>query len=318
MRTRRIARALTVAAVLATPLVALALRGAAGLDGLLWGVRSAAPALWDFDKHEGGVNYGVYDPDRAFVDARGVAIEHVFVSWLAGSGSQLASTAAYARERNRWLMVTVEPWPGPAPGGRDGLLRDVTLGRYDRQVETVCRQMAGLGVPVFVRWGHEMEVPTGRYPWAHDDARLFVAAYRHFVDGCRRHAPEAFFVWSPRGDSGLERYYPGRPYADYVGVSVYAFPAWEIDHHQRPRPFREIFGERYERVKSFDRPVMIAELGVQGTPRYQAAWMDDGFRSMRQFPLLRSVVYFNAKDSVGAWDEKYGVPQWQIDPSIFE
>jgi len=34
--------------------------------------------------------------------------------------------------------------------------------------------------------------------------------------------------------------------------------------------------------------------------------------------LLRTVVYFNAKDHPGAWPDKYGVPNWTIDPTIFE
>jgi len=59
-------------------------------------------------------------------------------------------------------------------------------------------------------------------------------------------------------------------------------------------------------------------MGVSGNPSYQAHWMADFFRSARDFPLLRTAVYYNGKDVPGAWPEKYGTPDWTIDSNIFE
>jgi len=42
------------------------------------------------------------------------------------------------------------------------------------------------------------------------------------------------------------------------------------------------------------------------------------FEEMGNFPLLKTAVYFNAVDSEGAWEEKYGVPDWHIDPGVFD
>jgi cellulose synthase (UDP-forming) len=161
-----------------------------------------------------------------------------------------------------------------------------------------------------------MEFVTGRYPWAQADPQVYVAAYRHFVDRCRLLADRVFYVWSPVGNNELAAYWPGRPYADYVGVSVYGFPEWDLDHHGRVRPFDEIFAEKYERVRGYDRPVMIAELGVTGSRDHQAAWLRAAARRFERYALLRSVVYFNAVDSRAAWPAHYRVPDWRLDRSL--
>ncbi|MCL2385695.1 MAG: hypothetical protein FWC84_07695, partial [Alphaproteobacteria bacterium] len=61
------------------------------------------PVTSDF-KHRGHVNYGVYDLHHRFSQAKGLAIEHIFVSWLsADAGDKILSSFEYARARNRWL-----------------------------------------------------------------------------------------------------------------------------------------------------------------------------------------------------------------------
>ena len=74
-------------------------------------------------------------------------------------------------------------------------------------------------------------------------------------------AETTYYVWSPVGSPGLHQYWPGPDYADYVGLSVYGFPQWDVRHYGRPRSFAEIFSEKYELVKGFGKPVLIAELG---------------------------------------------------------
>jgi cellulose synthase (UDP-forming) len=170
-----------------------------------------------------------------------------------------------------------------------------------------------------------MERPTGRYPWAtQHDATGYIAAYRHFVDKCRRCTNRAYYVWSPRGDPGLEDFFPGRSYVDYIGVSLYACSGCDSSAPGRTRPsaqgertseFQQWFGDTYRRVKRFDLPVMIAELGVEGTASVQRAWLSDVVGASRQFPLLRAIIYFNAKDTPGAWAGER-VPDWTIPESL--
>jgi cellulose synthase (UDP-forming) len=263
------------------------------------------------------VNYGVYDFQQRFSEARGVAIEHIFVSWLSSNSSNaIASSFEYANKRNRWLMITVEPFP--AEGRSSQLMEDVVAGAYDSVIASICQKIGSLPLPVFVRWGHEMEIANVRYPWSGAKGDNYIAAYRHFSEKCRVDAPKIYLVWSPKGSGGLPQYYPGEEFVDFVGLSIYELAGYDHDRFGKVMSFQDLFIPKYNRIVAFDRPVIIAEMGVSGDSKYQARWMADFFRSAENFPLLRTIVYFNAKDSRGAWPGKYGIPDWTIDPNIFE
>jgi cellulose synthase (UDP-forming) len=305
--------------------------GILALTGIVLTGRDALPALtsgWEDMvtpitaelKHGQQVNYGVYDfgHRKLFAEAKGVAIEHIFVSWLSSESSETISHSyKYANDRNRWLMITIEPF---AADGRDRyrLLDDVVAGAYDSSIASVCRSIGSLQSSVFVRWGHEMERSDERYPWSGANGNSYITAYRHFAARCRADAPKVLLVWSPRGDPGLADYYPGQTYVDLVGLSLYALPAYDLEHFGKVLNFRDAFTPKYNRAMVFNKRMMITEMGVSGDTRHQAAWMANFFRSLKHFPLLRTVVYFNATDSAGAWPEKYGTPVWNIDPNIFE
>jgi endoglucanase len=261
-----------------------------------------------------GLRYGVYDPEQRFADSNRIAVEHVFVRWQPHDGARLRGAADYAASRNRWLMVTVEPWPAHGRTG-ETLFADIVEGTYDPDIANMCSALGALGRPVFVRWGHEMEDPTGRYPWARDDAEGFVKAYRYFVDHCRPWSHDRFFfVWSPKGMRRMSAYYPGAEYADYVGVSVYGLEHWETDRFGKPRDFSERFREIYGFASQFKKPVMIAEAGVAGDAAYRHHWFSQRARASDAFPLLRMVVCFNAEDPE-PWTGGYGNPDWRIDPA---
>ena len=292
-------------------------RGQDAIGALTWGLANTLTPVTSELKHGQRVNYGVYDPHQHFSKAKGVAIDHIFVSWLSPDSSDVISSFFEdAKKRNRWLMITIEPFAVKERGSE--LLDDIVVGAYDPNIDLVCRSIGSLQSSVLVRWGHEMETTDVRYPWSGASAENYKTAYRHFAQRCRANAPHIYLVWSPKGAPELAKYYPGRPFADLVGLSLYVLPAYDLDNFGRIMTFRDAFIPKYNRVIAFDRPVMIAEMGISGDPKYQADWMADFFRSVQNFPLLRTVVYFNAKDSPGAWAGKYGTPNWTIDPTIFE
>jgi cellulose synthase (UDP-forming) len=304
-------------ALCALPATELLLKGRDAGAALAWGWEDlVAPVTSEF-KHRQGINYGVYDLHQRFSKAKGVALEHIFVSWLSPDASDaIRSSFQYANERNRWLLITVEP--AAVEGRSSQLLDDVGEGAYDSAIARVCRTIGSLQAPMLVRWGHEMETTDIRYPWSGAGAESYIAAFRRFAAKCRADAPKIYLVWSPKGAPNLSQYYPGKEFVDLVGVSVYDLPPYDLDHFGKLMSFRNIFAPRYNHVVAFDTPVIIAEMGVSGDASYQARWMADFFRTAKEFPLLRTAVYFNAKDTPGAWDEKYGTPDWTIDPNIFE
>src|SRR5437879_13844273 len=85
---------------------------------------------------------------------------------------------------------------------------------------------------VYLRCGHEMENVTGRYPWAVRNAELYKNAYRHFVTACRLYTHNISYIWSPVGDNGCERYWPGPAFVDFVGLSVFGFPQFDLRYYR--------------------------------------------------------------------------------------
>lgn len=268
------------------------------------------------DVISGSVQFGVYDPGRAFARSSDIDIEHVFVFWQKLDKRLLRRKISYANERNRQFMVTVEPFT-KARNWRDGgdrLFTRIQAGKFDKEIAAVCREVTAVSGRPIVRWGHEMEDPTGRYPWARRDSAGYIAAFRYFTEKCRKYAPRALFVWSPKGEKNLRKYYPGDDCVDLVGLSVWGLQKWDRRAYGRDRRFNEVFREKYNRVYSYGKPVIIAELGVAGNPDYRKTWFSELRTESRAFPTLRSIVYFNAKEP-HHWPNGMGSPDWRIDPS---
>lgn len=285
----------------------------AGVDALLWrGDGSPASAA------AASVLIGVYDPERMFAgNDDALNIEHIFVSLTdPKSDAQIQKAHAYASSRQRQLMVTIEPWPDSLRSGRT-LLQDIRAGSYDREIDTTCNSLRSLKSPVLVRWAHEMETVTGRYPWATTRAGDYIDAYRHFVDRCRGTASQMQFVWSPRGDNTLTAFFPGTKYVDYVGLSIFDCPACGAGPAGDRHSAAAILLDKYRRVQRYHLPVIVAELGVGGNATQQRDELTELRSTLPNLPLLTAVVYFNALDAPGIWPWPWPHrPDWRISPAL--
>lgn len=256
---------------------------------------------------------GAYDPHGTYGNDEEVSIEHLFLPWEDVDLNTLSDAQTYAGARERSLLITVEPWNWsrewritPAEL-KDGIL----AGRYDANMTNVCRIVAEFDVPVVIRWGHEMEDESGQFTWADWAPDDYVAAYRRMIDLCRAEASNVEFMWSPLGHDGLQAYYPGDDYVDIVGLSVFGLQAYDNDQFGRDRRFADILGPRYELVAGYGKPIVVAELGFNGSDDYVAQWQEDIRRPHEEFPQLTSVVYFNDRE-VHPWPGGYGYPDWRL------
>lgn len=325
---------LTAVIVLVFSLMALVFRGHQALDGITWGldkytnlslgvyklcglqnfVHLKQPSFCKIDFEKSKVNLGFYDPAKQYDKAHYVAIDHYFVSWLNVDSSALLEQLNETAMKNRWPMITVEPW---AKGSGDTLFTDITSGLYDGEISHVCQNISAFGKPIFIRWGHEMDKVTGRYPWAKNDNAGYISAYKYFVSNCRSLTKNTvYYEWSPIGDQNLDAYFPGKEYVDIIGISVYSYPKYDLKNYGRVRSFNELFGEKYERLKKYNMSIMIAEFGVTGGIKNQKSWLLEAYHSFDNFPLLKTIVYFNKKDSENVWPD-FPTPDWSLDPQVF-
>lgn len=307
-------------ALLIIPLLAFALRWDKAINGITWNLEPPSWVISFLPKPTHHVKLGIYEQGGGCDDCDPFGVEMFFADWTGYDHAHLTAEMTRAVAANRWPMVTVEPWPHQRTVAQsNSLFADIVRGKYDYEIASLCEDLNAINSPMFIRWGHEMENVNGRYPWAQPDVVGYVAAYRYFVDRCRALlSHRCFFVWSPVGRRELFRYWPGPDYVDQIGVSIYGFPEYDLRNFGKVRSFTDIFSDTYQRVSLFDKPIIIAELGVTGGHRHQRYWIYSAFRSFHRYPKLDLAVYYNGKDSPLAWGKDYPVPDWRILHSVFK
>lgn len=261
----------------------------------------------------GAIPYGVYDPDGDFEDDGAVTIEHLFLPWEDVFLPSLFDADEYAQERERALLVTLEPWTWSRSERNTApyLRRGIAEGRYDANMTAVCEILGQLQSPVTLRFMHEMDDDNGQFIWAGWEPEEYIDAYRSMIDLCRADAPNITVMWSPLGDEGMEDYYPGDDYADLVGLTVFGLQAWDQAKEGGDRSFDDIFAPRYARAERFGKPVVVAELGYVGQAPYVADWDASVRQDKPEYPNLVGVVYFNFPE-VYPWPEGFGQPDWRV------
>ncbi|WP_421695667.1 glycoside hydrolase family 26 protein [Aestuariivirga sp.] len=261
------------------------------------------------------ISFGAYDPYGDFSSASKASIEHIFLPWEDVDLSDLQAADAYALARGRKLMVTVEPWSWSADSRirPAALLDGILAGRYDANITAVCSAISRLKSPISIRWGQEMEDPSTIFPWSHWSPKEFIAAYQRFVTECRKHAPDAKYVWSPKGNKELVDYYPGDQYVDEIGLSVFGYQPYDEINFGGDRTFAQALEQGYRLAEGFGKPIIVAELGYEGSPDYVTRWAKDVTTPHIEFPRLVAVVYFNTRET-NPWPRNMGRPNWRIGP----
>ena len=265
----------------------------------------------------GELPFGVYDPDGAFTDDRDVQIEHLFLPWEDVFLPSLKQADDYALERDRAILVTIEPWTWSRSERNtpSTLRRSITDGIFDSNMSAICEALSHFSSPVTVRWGHEMEDVSGQFIWAGWKPEVYIKSYQRFVDLCRKESDDIQYMWSPLGFKEMEKYYPGDDYVDVIGLSVFGLQPWEKKILGKERSFREILEPRYARALPFGKPVVVSELGFSGDAAYVEKWENDVRQDLEGFDELRAVIYFNQLE-VYPWPDGFGLPDWRFGRNI--
>ncbi|HMM43440.1 MAG TPA: glycosyl hydrolase, partial [Thermomicrobiales bacterium] len=274
-----------------------------------------APRLvesWLFDVNRSGMTFGAYDPKAAL--RRMSNLDHLFTAWLDDStgGVPMAEIRA-SYDRGTPVMLSWEPWP-TAGRESDSIVEDTIAGAYDPLIRRAARSVEGFQQPILIRVGHEMDM-DGLYPWAGAAPDRFIAMYRHTIDIFREEgATNVLWVWSPAGISGAPLYYPGDAYVDYIGLTILEYSGWEsAAGHAAPREFKELVNEKYQMMRLFDKPILLAEVGIDLPAGLKAESVRQMIAVTEWFPKIRGVVYFNDRNPVTPIIQDR--PQWSLSPA---
>ncbi len=287
--------------------------GRASRMGYIATIRESADSL----RRPGRLLLGAYDaglPDSLdgvlrLEDALGhpLGVIQVYTAWGDRAEQRFPERILEAiRDLGSIPMVTWEPWLAdfenrlhadlPLRDVRDrGGLAAIADGTYDFYVDAWARDAASFGTPILVRFGHEMNDPY-RYPWGPQNNRPedFVAAWRHVVERFRAAgAGEVVWVWSPHvAYEGYEWFYPGDDVVDWAATGVLNYGT--VAQWSRWWTFQEIFGQRYDGLAAFGKPVMIAEFGTLAVGGDRAAWLSQALDAFpERFPSVRALLFFN-------------------------
>ena len=222
----------------------------------------------------------------------------------AAIGRTLSLHRVYRKLGQRLINDTVR---ADAQAGRTVLLSiysrvpwsDITAGHANEYLREQARAVREFGHPILLAFHHEPE----------DDRRErgtpqeFAAAYRHVVDLFRGQGVRnvewvwILMAWTFRQDRAAH-YYPGDGYVDFVSADGYNWGGCRDGRPDAGRymSFREIFGAMREFALAHDKPAIIAEWGsteYRHDPRIKAAWIDDAAETVKSWPVIKALAYFN-------------------------
>jgi cellulose synthase (UDP-forming) len=262
------------------------------------------------------VDLGVFDFHHKF-DKVPLTYEQIWVFW--NDPGDIKAQLRAVDKKDRIPVLSIDCYSIKAIGTDDSLLQDIVAGHYDAIIIKMAKDVSAFGDTTLIRWGPEMDLTNApSKPWSGKSPEAFIAAYRHFVILFREYAPASYQIWSPVGNWGCEKYYPGDDVVDFTGYSLYELPVASKLWFGHERSFSEWMNEKYPAFAEIGKPIIIAELGIFGRSERQSAWMKEAFASLWRYPLVQAILYYNSRDVVSwkKWGAK-GAPSWFIDPAVF-
>lgn len=172
----------------------------------------------------------------------------------------------------------------------------------DAHLRQWARAAKAAGIPIFLRFASEM---NGNWVVWHGDPAKYIEKFRLVSEVMKQEAPNVAMVWSPNDVPrySMAAYYPGDPYVDWVGVSLYTMPYGD------GQPSLPGFGtspvERLEevyRLYADRKPIMISETGVahktnrdgKSHTDWAAANLDRLYEVIpKKYPRVKAITYFN-------------------------
>lgn len=215
-----------------------------------------------------------------------------------------------------WALIELEPretYKARESSANASLLHDIVDGLYDEVIlsslSVASRSAKSI---IIIRPMHEMEA-TRQYPWFSENPDLFISAYRHVVRLSRNASLDNIrWMWSPVGFKHASAYWPAAEFVDYVGLSIYATPEWNagLAPEGVNLSMDQLLKARYW-VRKYDKPIILAEVGVNDLPGKKVAWLKEAFDSLTYFPGVIGWVYFNQRQPpVITLD--FGLPDWSL------
>lgn len=199
-----------------------------------------------------------------------------------------------AKKLNVGMQIALEP-----NDGLDQVKDDSYLHNYAKQAATS-------GIPIFLRFGGEMNDPESE--WGKDPSK-FIEKFRLVARVMHKEAPNVVMCWAPNDwpFDAAEEWYPGDEYVDWIGVSAYPpyLANGESEHStkwtDRIKPIYDAYAAR--------KPIFLAEGAPIQNVLFETtdvSWV--GAKDLKEFydeiarryPAIKAVFYWDCNET---WDD---------------
>lgn len=184
-------------------------------------------------------------------------------------------------------------------------------GELDREIRAFARQAAQWGHPFLFRLNNEMNSDWTSYSGVVNmaDPRLFVDLWQRIFRIFREEgADNCIWIWNPNDRSAppsrwneAPAYYPGNEYVQLLGVTGYNNGTYYTQWAEEWREFDQIYDEIQNHYSphfaSF--PWIITEFACSGIGGDKAAWIDNMFARLGDYPNIKMAVWFSYADFDG-------------------
>jgi cellulose synthase (UDP-forming) len=228
-----------------------------------------------------------------------------YIPWGDGDNSHLPlKVLDSVYKKGSIPMITWEPWESlfaqseklVEPDKEKKVFSNITNGVFDDYLRQFALEVKNLNRPVFIRFAHETDNPF--YPWSakggntpEDFKRAWQYIHEFFTGNG---ADNVIWVWNPWRPEAINRYFPGKEYVDWIGVTnlnygSYASAKKWFSMQQLYYPFH------INPIFNSGLPVMLAEMGSLKSEGRQSDWFESAFNSFKhKFPEIKATVLFNS------------------------
>ena len=184
-------------------------------------------------------------------------------------------------------------------------ITSIANGQHDAYIRSYATNVKNFGKRIILRPFAEMNGDW--YMLFSSQPMNFVAAWKRIVDIFRQiSVPNAEFFWCPNatggGYYGLENYYPGDGYVDWVGLDGYN---WAAAHNTAWQYWGEIFTGDLDRLSTLapSKRQLIGEFGCHDAPGDKGAWFADVHQYLKsgRHPKVAGMVYYDYNADGARW-----------------
>ncbi|WP_299156580.1 glycosyltransferase [uncultured Christiangramia sp.] len=292
------------------------------LCGSLWFIQKKATARWDnitptYIKKQNKSYLGIFHPisDTGTVSLRDIDrieneqninfnIVSFYLAWKNNGQSNYPGELINSIDSKGAIpMITWEPWleteaTSTTKSSRSSIFSRVSAGLYDDYIIKFGKELAVFDKPVFLRFAHEFDNP--QYPWSHagnqpelEFKKAWIHVYNLIKD---QGAYKTIFVWNPWKPKGMQKYYPGDKYVDWVGITALNYGY--LNQNEKSVSFQNIYSGFHERRKRLtSKPVMLTEFGSVNLLKEenQIKWLKNARKAIEtDFEEISAIVFFNS------------------------